>query len=97
MTNDQKERTNVATNIKYLPGTRSLITLTDSYAACKLVQEEVLRAKLTYTEIAKRASVANSTVSHIASGSTRLPRIETIIRILGALDWMIVAQRRETA
>jgi predicted transcriptional regulator len=85
-------------DIKYLPGarTRSLITLTESFAACKLVQEEVLRAKLTYTEIARRAGVVNSTVSNIASGSTKLPRLETIIRVLGALGWMVVAQRKET-
>jgi predicted transcriptional regulator len=76
-----------------LPGgrARSLVTLTDSLAACKLVQEEVLRAKLTYTAIGTRAGIANSTVANIASGRTRLPRIETIIRILGALEWAIVA------
>ena len=83
------------TNVKYLPGSsRSLISLTDSLAACRLVQDEVLRAKLTYTAIGNRAGIANSTVSNIASGKTRYPRIETIIRILGALGWMIVAQRK---
>ena len=83
------------TNVKYLPGSsRSLISLTDSLAACRLVQSEVLRAKLTYTAIANRAGLSTSTVSNIASGRTRFPRIETIIRILGALGWMIVAQRK---
>ena len=81
--------------IQYLPGSRALITLTDSHASIKLVQHELLRAKLTYTEIGKRASIANSTVANIASGTTRFPRIETIIRILGALGWAIVAQRGE--
>ena len=81
------------TNVKYLPGARTLISLTDSFAACKLVQDEVLRAKLTYTEIANRAALSNSTVANIASGRTRYPRIETIIRVLGALGWLIVAQR----
>ena len=84
-------------NVRHLPGTRSLITLTDSFAACKLVQEEVLRAKRTYTDIGNRAGIANSTVSNIASGKTRFPRIETIIRILGALGWMIVAQRGDVS
>ena len=82
------------TNVKYLPGSRSLISLVDSFAACKLVQDEVLRAKLTYNAIASRAGLSNSTVANIASGRTRLPRIETIIRVLGALGWMIVAQRK---
>lgn len=84
-----------ATVTRLLPGTRSLVTLTDSMAATKLVQEELLRAKTTYTAIAAKAAVANSTVSNIASGQTRYPRIETIIRLLGALGWLITANRRE--
>jgi transcriptional regulator with XRE-family HTH domain len=80
--------------IRFLPGTRSLAMLADSLAAIRLLQEELLRAKRTYTDIAKAAGVANSTVSNIATGSTKWPRLETIIRILGALDWVIVAQRR---
>jgi hypothetical protein len=80
---------------RLLPGTRSLVTLTDSMAATKLVQEELLRAKTTYTAIAAKAALASSTVSNIASGHTRYPRIETIIRLLGALDWVITANRRE--
>ena len=79
--------------IKYLPG-RSLVTLTESAAACKLVQEELLRSKRTYTDVARAAALSNSTVGNIARGATKLPRIETIIRILSTLGWMIVAQRR---
>ena len=71
-----------------------MVTLTDSYAARKLVQEELLRSKRTYTDVARVATLANSTVANIASGSTQWPRIETIIRILAALGWMITAQRR---
>jgi len=58
------------------------------------VQNEVLRAKRTYTDIARAAALSNSTVSNIATGTTKWPRIETIIRILAALGWMITAQRR---
>jgi hypothetical protein len=36
-------------------------------------------------------------VSNIASGATTWPRIETVIRLLGALNWVIVAQRNTTA
>jgi hypothetical protein len=78
----------------YQPAPRSLVTLTDSYAARKLVQDELLRAKRTYTDIAKAATLSISTVSNIASGNTKWPRIETIIRLLAALGWMIQAQRR---
>jgi len=80
---------------RLLPGTRSLVTLTDSMAATKLVQEELLRSKQTYAAVAAKAAVAKSTVSNIASGQTRFPRLETIVRILGALGWVITAARRE--
>jgi hypothetical protein len=75
-----------ATVTRLLPGTRSLVTLTDSMAATKLVQEELLRSKQTYTAVANKAAVA---------GQTRLPRLETIVRILGALGWVITAARRD--
>jgi plasmid maintenance system antidote protein VapI len=84
-----------ATVTRLLPGTRSLVALTDSMAATKLVQEELLRSKQTYTAVADRAAVASSTVSNIATGQTRLPRLETIVRILGALGWVITAARRD--
>lgn len=75
---------------------RRLVDLVDSPIAIKLVQDELLRAKGTsYTEIAKKAVVSPSTVSNIATGTTRWPRLETIIRILSALEWKIVAQRSE--
>jgi Helix-turn-helix len=73
---------------------RPLVNLVDSPIAIKLVQDELLRSKQTYTMIAHKAVVSPSTVSNIASGTTRWPRLETIIRILSALDWTIVAQRR---
>lgn len=81
--------------VKLLPGSRSLVTLTDSLAARKLVQEELLRSRRTYTDVARAAAVAASTVGNIASGQTTWPRIETIIRILGSLGWVITAQRGE--
>lgn len=72
---------------------RPLVHLVDSPVAIKLLQEELLISKQTYTLIAHKARVANSTVQNIASGKTRWPRLETIIRILSALDWQIIAQR----
>lgn len=81
--------------VRLLPGSRSLITLTDSMAAKKLVQQEVLRSKRTYRDIAHGAGVAPSTVSNIAIGYTTWPRLETIIRILGSLGWIITARRKE--
>jgi hypothetical protein len=74
---------------------RPLVHLVDSPVAIKLLQEELLTSKLGYTAIAVRAQVANSTVHNIASGQTRWPRLETIIRILSALNWRIIAERGE--
>lgn len=74
---------------------RPLVHLVDSPVAIKLLQDELLRSKLSYTEIARQSSVSISTVSNIASGTTRWPRLETIIRILGGLGWRIIAERGE--
>lgn len=74
---------------------RSLVILTDSFVSIKLVQNEVLRSKQTYKAIAAKANVASSTVSNIAIGHTKLPRLETIIRILSALRWVISASPGE--
>ena len=81
--------------LRFSPGSRPIITLTNSQASIGLVQRELLHAKLSYSEIGRQAGIANSTVSNIATGTTRWPRIETIIRILGALGWVIAAHRGE--
>jgi hypothetical protein len=81
--------------VKLLPGSKSLITLTDSMASIKLVRSEIFRSKRTYTDIARGAAVSPSTVGNIASEKTHWPRIETVIRILGSLGWVITASRRD--
>jgi transcriptional regulator with XRE-family HTH domain len=85
----------MASIVKLLPGSKSLITLTDSMASIKLVRSEIFRSKRTYKDIANGAGVANSTVANIASEKTHWPRLETIIRVLGSLGWVITAQRRD--
>lgn len=75
---------------------RPLVHLVDSPVAISLLQKELLASHFTYKFIAERAQVAPSTVSNIAIGHTKWPRLETIIRILSALGWRIVAQREET-
>jgi DNA-binding phage protein len=81
--------------VKLLPGSKSLITLTDSMASIKLVRSEIFRSKRTYIDIARGAGVSGPTVGRIASEQTMWPRLETIIRILGSLGWVITAQRRD--
>lgn len=74
---------------------RPLVHLVDSPVAIRLLQSELLHNKETYKAVAARAQVASSTVSNIASGQTKLPRLETIIRILSALNWQIIAQKEK--
>lgn len=74
---------------------RSLILLTDSAASIKLIQHELLVSKRTYKDVAHVAQLASSTVSNIAIGHTKMPRMETVIRLLHALGWTISASRRE--
>jgi len=83
-----------STIIKLLPGSRSIVQLLDSSASMSLIQRELLKAKLSYTALAKAAGVASSTVSNIATGTTRRPQLETVIKLLGALGWVITAQRK---
>lgn len=73
---------------------RPLVQLVDSPVALKLLREEILMSKMTYTVIAAKAQLGHSTVGNIATGATRFPRLETIIRLLSALGWEIVARRR---
>lgn len=73
---------------------RPLVQLVDSPVALRLLREELLTSGETYKAVAARALLASSTVSNIASGATRLPRLETVIRLLSALGWQIIAQRR---
>lgn len=82
----------MSATVTKLERARPLVHLVDSPIAIRLLQQELLTSKSTYSAIAVKAQVANSTVSNIASGQTKWPRLETIIRILSALDWEIVAR-----
>lgn len=76
---------------------RPLVHLVDSPIAIKLLQEELLTCKQTYKAVAAKAQVAPNTVGKIATGETKWPRLETIIRILSALNWRIIAERQADA
>jgi hypothetical protein len=70
------------------------ILLDDSAEAVQLVQQEIFASGLLYMKIAELAGVSTSTVGFIAQGQTKWPRLETMIRILGALGWDILATKR---
>jgi len=82
-----------ADNLARLPRPRPLVALIDSPSTIKLIQSEILRSRQRYSAIAADARLAASTVGNIASGTTRLPRLETVVRLLGALGWVIQARR----
>jgi predicted XRE-type DNA-binding protein len=65
----------------------------DVYEVCAFLQHEIQAARLKYTEIARRASCAPSTVSNLASGETKQPRAQTMIGILVALGFEVIARR----
>jgi transcriptional regulator with XRE-family HTH domain len=72
---------------------KPLVVLLNSEATLKHIRDDILRYKVTYKELAEKAQLANSTVSNIAIGHTRFPRLETIIRLLSALGWTMQAVR----
>jgi DNA-binding phage protein len=78
-----------------LKAPKPLVTLIDSAYTITLLREEILRSKNTYQFIAHTAQLASSTVSNIAIGHTKWPRLETIIRLLSALGWTIQAVRNQ--
>ena len=71
-----------------------IIKVDDGPKTVALVQSEIWRTGGDFTKIATAADISVSTVSNIASGETKFPRLRTIIRILGALGWDIYAQER---
>lgn len=82
-------------NVVKLPRARTLVSLLDSPSTLKLIRDEILRHREGYTALSRKAGIANSTVSNIASGTTRWPRLETVIRLLSALGWTVQATRIE--
>jgi transcriptional regulator with XRE-family HTH domain len=56
-----------------------------------LCQSEIRRSQQKYYEIATRSGVSVQTVSNIASGDTKFPRMTTVVRILMSLGWSLYA------
>lgn len=59
--------------------------LSNVYELCKFVQSEIRASKMKYKDIASKAHCAPQTVARIADGTTKDPRIGTVIRILFVL------------
>jgi transcriptional regulator with XRE-family HTH domain len=70
---------------------RGPIELDDGPQTIALCQSEIRRSQQKYYEIATRSGVSVQTVSNIASGDTKFPRMTTVVRILMSLGWSLYA------
>lgn len=67
------------------------IELDDGPATIALCQRAIRTTHLKFGEIADRAGVCKTTVSHLAYGDTKRPMMSTVVRILMALGWTVTA------
>lgn len=74
-----------------LPRQTQIVKLDDGPATIELCQRAIRTSHLKYIEIAQRSGICVATVSNIASGDTKFPRMSTVIRILMALGWEVYA------
>jgi predicted XRE-type DNA-binding protein len=61
------------------------------------VVDSVLTSGLSYTDIAKKAGVAQPTITRWVSGDTKNGKIDTIMSVLEALNMEMVLVRRKEA
>lgn len=71
--------------------TGQTITLDDGPASIALCQRALQSSHLKFYDIAQRSGVCIETVSRLAYGDTKFPRMSTVVRILMALGWTIYA------
>lgn len=79
-----------AAKVLHLAG-RTPVKLDDGPATIALCQRAIRTTSMKYIEIASAAGVCPMTVSNIAYGDTKFPRMATVIRILMALGWVVYA------
>lgn len=69
------------------------ISFASVYELTKFVAGEIRGSKMKFGKIADKAGCCTATVSNIAHGVTRDPRVGTIIKILGVLGYRVTARR----
>lgn len=77
-----------------LPLQRAPVKLDDGPATIAFIASEIRRSHLSYKDLAERSGVCFATISNIACGDTKLPRLSTVVKIALALGWSIYAQDR---
>ena len=78
-----------------LPRQSQIVKLDDGPATIELCRRAIRASHLKYFEIAQRSGVCVASVSNIASGDTRFPRMSTVVRILMAMGWNVYASDGE--
>lgn len=76
-----------------LPVTGETVELDDGPATIALCQRAIRSTSMKYGVIADKAGVCPATVTHLAYGDTKVPRMTTVVRILMALGWRVYASR----
>lgn len=69
------------------------MSFADVEELCAFVAHEIVTAKIKYIRLAEKAGCCPSTVSKLAAGETHLPRASTVLNILRALGFELVARR----
>jgi DNA-binding phage protein len=69
------------------------VMLDDVEDAIALCVTEIRASGMRWPEIADRAGLCRATVSNIAYGDVKSPRMNTVLRILKVLGYRIYAQR----
>lgn len=80
-----------AAKVLRLSPSPSHVKLDDGPATIALCQRAIRSSPLKYSEIAHRAGLGAVTVSNIAYGDTKAPRMSTVVRILMVLGWAVYA------
>ena len=71
---------------KIIPMPNRKRSFTTAEALIEEVRNEIFRSGMTYTEIARSAGVAQSTINNLATGKTRWPRPTTLFPALEKLS-----------
>lgn len=85
--------TAAAAKVLRLPHSSETVALDDGPATIALCQRAIRSSHLKYNEVATRSGVCTQTVSNIACGDTKQPRMSTVVRILMVLGWSIHATK----
>lgn len=72
-------------------GRQGQYTLDGLYEICAFLTAEIQASKRRYSDIARRAGCCPSTVSNLASGQTKNPSSSTLVGILQALGFRLIA------